>query len=98
MYKTALSGAVFFAPTNARYRAYYGKVLAADERHRHRAEAELQAAVKLDEQNADYRIMLAEFFVDIKLLKRAEGELNRLLIIAPNNYEARTLLDSMRKK
>ncbi len=93
-----LARAVFFASNNARYRAYYGKVLAADDRRRHRAEAELQAAVKLDEQNADYRIMLAEFFVDIGLLKRAEGELNRLLIVAPNNYEARTLLDSMRKK
>ncbi len=93
-----LARAVFFAKDNARYHAYYGKVLAADERLSHRAEAELQTAVKLDAQNADYRIMLAEFFIDLGLLKRAEGELNRLLTIAPNNREARTMLDRLKKK
>ncbi|MCY7375052.1 MAG: DnaJ domain-containing protein [Pyrinomonadaceae bacterium] len=93
-----LARAVFFAPDNARFHAYYGKALAADARQQHRAEAELQTAVKLDGQNADYRIMLAEFFIDIELLKRAEGELNRLLAIAPDNHEARRLLDSLKKK
>lgn len=93
-----LARAVFFAKGNARFHAYYGKALSADARQTHRAEAELQMAVKLDAQNADYRIMLAEFFVDIGLLKRAEGELNRLLAIAPDNREARAMLDSLKKK
>ena len=93
-----LARAVFFAKDNARFHAYYGKALSADARQTHRAEAELQTAIKLDGENADYRIMLAEFFVDIGLNKRAEGELNRLLAFAPNNHEARTLLDSLRKK
>ncbi len=93
-----MTRAVFFAKDNARYHAYLGKVLSADERQSHRAEAELQTAVKLDSQNADYRIMLAEFFVEIGLLKRAEGELNRLLKMVPNNYEARRMLDSLKQK
>ena len=93
-----LARAVFFDKDNARYHAYLGKVLAADERQSHRAEAELQTAVKLDSQNADYRIMLAEFFVEIGFLKRAEGELNRLLTMAPNNQEARRMLDSLKRK
>jgi hypothetical protein len=41
--------------------------------------------------------MLAEFFIQFNLLKRAEGELNRLLAVYPSNREARELLDSLRK-
>jgi len=93
-----LARAVHFVPLNARYHAYYGKALAADNKQRHKAEAEMQAAVKLDGKNADYRIMLAEFFVQVGLVKRAEGELNRLLAIFPANREAQTLLDRLRKK
>lgn len=93
-----LARAVHFDRNNARYHAYYGKALAADDKQRHKAESELHAAVKLDGENADYRIMLAEFFVSFNLFKRAEGELNRLLAIHPNNAEARMLLDSLPKK
>ncbi len=93
-----LARAVFYAKENARYHAYYGKALSADESQSHRAEAELQTAVKLDGKNADYRIMLAEFFIEIGLVKRAEGELNRLLAMAPSNYEARMLLDRLKRK
>jgi len=42
--------------------------------------------------------MLAEFFVSMNLPKRAEGELNRLLSIAPNNTDAKLLLDSLAQK
>ena len=93
-----LARAVHFDGSNARYHAYYGKALAADDKQRHKAEAEFQTAVKLDGERADYRIMLAEFFVQFNLLKRAEGELNRLLAIHPNNAEASRLLDSLLKK
>lgn len=93
-----LARAVYFAKDNARYHAYYGKALSGDETQIHRAEAELQTAVKLDNQNPDYRIMLAELFLDIGLVKRAEGELNRLLAIAPNNVEARLMLDRLKRK
>jgi len=87
--------AVHFAPKNPKYHAYYGKALASDAKHRHKAESEMQAAVRLDGNNPTYRIMLAEFFIQMKLLKRAEGELNRLLSIFPSNREAKVLLDSL---
>jgi hypothetical protein len=90
--------AIHFDQRNARYHAYYGKALAADNKQRHKAESELQTAIKLDGKNAVYRLMLAEFFISFNLLKRAEGELNRLLAIHPNNIEAQTLLDSLQKK
>ena len=93
-----LARAVHYNQHNARYHAFYGKALAADDQQRHKAEGEMRIAVKLDGENADYQIMLAEFYVQFNLLKRAEGELNRLLTIHPNNAEARRLLDSLPKK
>jgi curved DNA-binding protein CbpA len=94
-----LARAVHFAKDNARYHAFYGKALSmADDRQRHKAEAELQTAVKLNEREAEYRVMLAELYLQFGLFKRAESELKRLLTIHPNNREARTLLDSLRKK
>jgi curved DNA-binding protein CbpA len=87
--------AVTLAPDSARYHAYYGKLLSIDKNQRFKAEAELQTAIKLDADNPTFRIMLAEFFIQYNLPKRAEGELNRLLAMFPDNKEARSLLDSL---
>ena len=92
-----LARAVHFAPKNARYHAYYGKALSNDSNQRHSAESEMQAALKLDPNNPAFRILLAEFFIEVNLLKRAEGELKRLLDVFPSNREARDLLDSLQK-
>lgn len=91
-----LTRAVSMAPDVARYHAYFGKVLSADRSQKFKAEQELQTAIKLDPENPTFRLMLAEFFIDFNLLKRAEGELNRLLTSFPDNSEARALLDSLR--
>lgn len=91
-----LARAAHFAPKNARYRAYYGKALSIDSNQRHKAEAEMQAALKLDPNNPTFRILLAEFFIQHNLMKRAEGELNRLLVVFPSNREARDLLAKMK--
>jgi curved DNA-binding protein CbpA len=88
--------AVHLAPDTARYHAYYGKLLAMDKKQRFKAETEFQTAIKLEPENPAHRIMLAEFFVQYNLLKRAEGELGRLLTMFPDNKEARVLLDSLR--
>lgn len=93
-----LARAVHYAPNNARYRAYYGKALSSNSKKRHQAEAEMQAALKLDPENANFRLMLAEFFVDVNLLKRAEGELKRLLAIFPSNREAQNLLADIQSR
>lgn len=91
-----LARAAHIVPDNARYHAFYGKALSYEDKHK--AEGELQAAVRLDPENPIYRLILAEFFIENKLLKRAEGELKRLLAIAPDNLEAQRLLDSLRGK
>lgn len=90
--------AVHFAPNNARYHAFYGKALSGNKKNQHQAEAELQTAVKIEPENTTYRLMLAELFVHIGLRRRAEGELTRLLAIAPNDREALALLDSLQRK
>ena len=92
-----LARAVHFNPKNARYHAYYGKALSTDEKQKHKAESELQAALKIDPNNPTFRILLAEFFIQFNLLKRAEGEIKRLLDVFPSNREARDLLDSLQK-
>lgn len=88
---TSLAAAARLAPQDARYRAYYGRALAGEERTRRLAEAELLAAVKLDPTNASYRVMLADLYADLGLYRRAEGELERAISLNPNNPEARKL-------
>jgi curved DNA-binding protein CbpA len=84
------------APKEARYRAFYGRLLAEHEHTRRTAEAELQAAVKLDPKNAEYRVMLAELYRDLGLMLRARGEAERALGIDPNNQKARDLLRALK--
>ena len=91
-----LARAVHFDPNKARYHAYYGKALSADKKQRHKAEAEMQKALKLDPNNPAFRNLLAEFFIQVNLPKRAEGELNRLLAVFPDNREALDMLASLR--
>jgi len=87
-----LAAAARMAPREPRYRAYYGRALAALEQTRRLAEVELQAAIKLDPSNTSYRVMLAELYFDLGFLRRAKTELERALAAEPNNASARTLL------
>ena len=84
------------APKESRYRAFYGQMLAAHESTRRAAETELLAAVKLDPQNADYRVMLAELYRDLGLKLRAKGEAERAVAADPNNRKARELLEALK--
>lgn len=79
-------------PKEARYRAFYGRLLAEHEHTRRAAEAELQAAIKFDPKNGEYRVMLAELYRDLGLMLRARGEAERALGIDPNNRKAQDLL------
>ena len=92
-----LARAAHFDPQNARYHAYYGKALSIDEKQWHKAEAEMQTALRLDPKSPTFRIMLAEFFIQMNLMKRAEGELGRMLALFPGNREAINLLASIQK-
>jgi curved DNA-binding protein CbpA len=86
---------VRLVPTQARYHALYGQALAKNQQTRRQAENAFLDAIKLDERNAIYRVMLAEFYKDMKLNKRALSEAQRALSIDPNNKDAQRLLDSL---
>lgn len=92
-----LARSVQLSPQNARHHAYYGKALSYAQNQRFKAESEINTAIKLDSGNPAYRIMLVEFYIQFNLLKRAEGELQRLLTAFPGNKEAQALLDSLAK-
>ncbi|HKU75515.1 MAG TPA: DUF4388 domain-containing protein [Pyrinomonadaceae bacterium] len=83
------------APKEARYRAFYGQLLAGNEQTWRAAETELLAAVKLDSGNAEYRVMLAALYRDLGLKLRAKGEAERAVAADPNNRKARELLRSL---
>src|SRR6185295_1612347 len=92
-----LANAARLKPHEARYRAYYGRALAADEGTRRLAESEFQAAVKLEPANAVFRTMLAELYFDLKFHRRAQTELDRALAIDPHNASANLLLRKLEK-
>ena len=92
-----LGRAVHYSPQNALYHAYFGVALSkVDDKHRHKAEGELQTAVKLDPKNVKVRMMLVDFLVEMKMTKRAEGELKRFLELVPNNKEAIAALSKLK--
>ena len=93
-----LSRAVHYSPQNALYHAYFGQALSYLDKQHHKAEASLQTAVKLDPKNPKIRMMLVQFFIDIKMAKRAEGELKRFLELVPGNPEATKLLNKLQPK
>lgn len=93
-----LSEAARLAPKQARYRAQYGRALAAGSQTRHQAEAEFQAAIALDKANVYYRVMLARLYIDTGMMRRAMGELERALAIDPQSEAARLLLDKLKSK
>jgi curved DNA-binding protein CbpA len=90
------ASAARLAPNEPRYRAFYGKMLAEQENTRRAAEAELQAAVKLDPGNAEYRVMLAQLFRDLGFAIRAKGEAERAVAADPDNRKARDLLRELK--
>ena len=86
------------APPVARYRAYYGQALSGQRQTRRVAEAEFQAALALEPDNASYRIMLAELYRSLGMRRRAQGELERALISEPKNKEARAMLATLKQE
>lgn len=92
-----LSNAARLQPKEARYRAHYGRALAADVNTRRLAENEIQAAVKLAPADVTFRTMLAELYFQLKFHKRARTELDRALALDPKNASAHALLRKLEK-
>ncbi|MEP6922863.1 MAG: DnaJ domain-containing protein [Pyrinomonadaceae bacterium] len=91
-----LNRAVQLSPNVAEYQARLGQALAINPKFRHQAEEKMQLAIRLDEKNADWRLLLAGYFIAVGLNKRAIGELDRLLAIYPNHEQAQQMLADLR--
>lgn len=91
-----LTRAAQLEPNVAEYQARLGQALAVNPKFRHQAEEKMQLAIKLDEKNADWRLLLAEYFMAVGLNKRAEAELNRLLSLHPNHPMVQELFAKLR--
>ncbi len=89
------SSAARLVPHDARYRAHYGQALASHPGTRRLAEGELQAALKIEPENADYRVMLAELYRDLGFPVRARTEIEKVLKASRNHQKARELLRSL---
>jgi curved DNA-binding protein CbpA len=84
-------------PRMGRYRAEYGRALISQPQTRRIAEIELKAAIALEPNNGDYRLMLAELYKALGLRRRAAGEIQKALAADPKNESARSLLSSLKK-
>ena len=93
-----LAEAATLEPRVAQYRAYYGSALTRNPNLRRTAETELQAALKLEPNNSEFRVMLAELYQQVGLRKRAEHEAARALNADPTNKSARDLLSNLTRK
>jgi len=93
---THLAAAAHAAPDEPRYRAYYGRALAANQSTRRMAELEMQAAIKLEPENANFRAMLAELYWELAFYKRAQAEAERAASLDPGNQIARVLLRKLK--
>jgi curved DNA-binding protein CbpA len=82
-------------PNEARYRAFYGHALSSNETSRRLAEVELQAALKLEPDNPDYRTMLGQLYKALGFQRRARAEAERALAAAPSHPGARDLLNDL---
>lgn len=94
----AFAKAVDLSPNVGRFHAYYAKALAVESAQRFKAETHYQTAIRLEPENTSFRLMFAEFLIAQNLKKRAEAELERLLKVAPDHTDARSLLDSLQHK
>lgn len=93
---THLAAAAQAAPGEPRYRAYYGKALAANQSTKRMAELEMQAAIKLDPENASFHAMLAELYWELAFYRRAQAEAERAATLDPVNQLARVLLRKLK--
>jgi curved DNA-binding protein CbpA len=85
-------------PRQARYRAQYGRALAANQQTRRQAETEFQAAIALDNANVSYRVLLARLYAEMGMVRRAQSELERALSVEPKHEQVRLLLDKLKGK
>jgi curved DNA-binding protein CbpA len=92
-----LRGCVWLKPDKAAYHHYLGVAMAKIPAHRKSAEQHLLKALELDTTSINSHLELAELYMAVNLLRKAERQLHDLMQWDPENPKALKLLAELKK-
>ena len=93
-----LKGCVWLRPEKAIYLYYLGVAESQVPKYRKSAEQHLLKAIALEDMSADSHLALAKLYIDVRLPRKAELQIEQALRWDPHNAEARKLAADLRKR
>lgn len=92
-----LKGCVWLCPEKAVYQHFLGVAESRNPKLRKSAEQHFLRAIELEDVSADSHLELAKLYIEVKLPKRAEIEVEKAIFLDPENSEARRLSAELKK-
>jgi len=92
-----LKGCVWLCPEKADYHHYLGVAQSKITSLRKSAEQHLLRSIELEDLSADSHLALASLYIDVNLPRKAELQLQQVLLLDPENVEARKLSAELKK-
>jgi len=92
-----LRGSVWLCPDKASYNYYLGLAEARIPKFRKSAEQHFLKAIEIEDTSAECHLALARLYIDVRLPRKAELQLDQVLLWDPNNSEAHTLAAELKK-
>ena len=92
-----LKGSVWLCPDKASYNYYLGLAESRNPKFRKSAEQHLLKAIEIEDSSADCHLALARLYIDVRLPRKAELQLDQVLLWEPSNSEARKLAEELKR-
>jgi hypothetical protein len=92
-----LKGCVWLCPEKSAYHHYLGVAQSKITSLRKSAEQHLLKSIELEDLTADSHLALASLYIDVNLPRKAELQLQQVLLLDPENVEARKLSAELKK-
>jgi curved DNA-binding protein CbpA len=92
-----LKGCVWLCPEKAAYQHYLGVAQSKIASLRKSAEQHLLRSIELEGSSVDSHLALASLYIDVNLPRKAELQLQRALVLDPENVEGRKLSAELKK-
>jgi tetratricopeptide (TPR) repeat protein len=92
-----LKGSVWLCPEKATYHYYLGVAEAQVPKYRKSAEQHFLKAIELENMSAHSHLALAKLYIEVRLPRKAELQLEQALRWDPHNAEARKLAADLKK-
>jgi curved DNA-binding protein CbpA len=93
-----LKGSVWLCPEKATYHYYLGVAESQVPKYRKSAEQHLLKAIELEDISAASHLALAKLYIEVRLPRKAELQLEQTLRWDPRNAEARKLAADLKKR